>query len=39
MSFKSSIKALESLKCFNPETSCLLIKNFYFVSNVSLAYK
>ena len=34
-----SINALGSLKCFNPMLFLLLIKNWYFVSYGSLAYK
>ena len=33
------MKALGSLKCFNPVLSLLLIKNCYLVSRGSLAYK
>ena len=33
------MNALGSLKCFNPILSHLLIKNWYFVSYGSLAYK
>ena len=34
-----SIKALGSLKCFNPLLSLLLIKNWYLASYEALAYK
>ena len=33
------IKALESFRCFNLVLSLLLIKNLYFASDGSLAYK
>ena len=33
------IKALESFRCFNLVLSLLLIKNIYFASDGSLAYK
>ena len=33
------MKALESLKCFKPVFSCLLIENLYFASWGSLAWK
>ena len=33
------MKALESLKCFNPVPTLLLIKNCYFASYGSLGYK
>ena len=39
ISFEYSIKALESLKCFKFILSRLLIKNWYFASYGSLAYK
>ena len=37
--FEYLIKALESLKCFKPVLSRLLIKNWYFASYGPLAYK
>ena len=36
---KYSIKALGSLKCFNPVCSLLLIKNWYIFSYGSFTYK
>ena len=37
--FEYSIKALRTLKCLNPVLSLLLIKNWYFASYGSFAYK
>ena len=37
--FEYSIKALKTLKCLNPVLSLLLIKNWYFASYGSFAYK
>ena len=41
ISLEYSIKALESVKCkcFNPVLSCLLVKNWYFVSDRYLVYE
>ena len=39
MSFQYSIKDLESLKYSKPVNFLLLVKNWYFVSYGSLAYK